>query len=63
MSWKLYNGLIMGDVIRKEEQIPIWDFRINMDLGIDKKQKFITAWSVDKKGDKPRFLTAYRNGK
>ena len=35
-------------------------FNIYMDLGKNKKRNFVTAWSIDKEGDNPRFVTAYR---
>lgn len=37
------------------------NFYIRMDLGVETKQNFKTVWGVQRKGDKPIFVTAYRN--
>lgn len=37
-------------------------FVIEMQLGVTKKKTFKTAWRIDKEGEKPRFVTAYRIG-
>lgn len=36
-------------------------FNIYMTLGVDKKRTFCTGWRVDKRGDKPRIITAFRS--
>ena len=35
-------------------------FSMDMQLGITKKRTFKTVWQIDKEGDKPRLITAYR---
>ena len=35
-------------------------FSISMELGVTEKRNFVTAWAVEKEGDKPKYVTAYR---
>lgn len=36
-------------------------FNIYMTLGVDKKRTFCTGWRIDKQGDNPRIITAFRS--
>lgn len=38
-------------------------FRIYMELGVEKKRRFRTAWILDGEDSKPRIVTAFREGK
>lgn len=35
-------------------------FSISMELGVTEKRNFVTAWAVEKDGEEPKFVTAYR---
>ena len=35
-------------------------FNIYMELGVGKKRTFRTSWQIDKPGDRPRIVTAFR---
>lgn len=64
-SYKLLDQLQEGykngkKVYDRKNDYTFENFRIDMQLGINKKRNFRTAWSIDRKGDKPRFVTAYR---
>lgn len=39
------------------------EFCIHMSLGVTKKKLFKTVWRVDTLSSKPRFITAYREGR
>ena len=58
---QLYEGYKNGKKVHdRKNGYTFKNFRIDMQLGITKKRNFRTAWSIDRKGDKPRFVTAYR---
>lgn len=38
-------------------------FQIYMELGIEKKKRFGTAWILDSEDSKPRIVTAFREDK
>lgn len=58
---QIADGFIKGNKIYDRKNDFVYDsFRIDMMLGISKKRNFRTAWSIDKKGGKPRFVTAFR---
>lgn len=61
---QLYNGFINGvrDYDRPNAFLDDF-FRIEMSLGINEKRTFRTVWGSEKKGGKPRFISAYRHGK
>lgn len=48
---------------RKTDEYGVETFNIGMLLGVENKKTFLTAWQIDKPGDKPRIITAYRVNK
>ena len=46
--------------IRPGHKEPEIKFSIFMDLGVTKKKRFRTVWQIDKPGDIPKIVTAYR---
>ena len=57
----IQNGLKNNNAYRdvKRSKYGNTAYSVNMVLGIDKKEKVVTGWQIDKGDNKPRFITAY----
>ncbi len=59
---QLFIGFAKGDrVYDRDNKYLHENFYIRIDLGVENKKNFKTVWGVQRKGDKPKFITAYRN--
>lgn len=45
---------------RETDESGVETFNIYMKLGVNKEKSFLTGWRIDKPGDKPRIITAFR---
>lgn len=46
---------------KKTDKTGVTTYQTHMQLGITKKKWFLVGWRIDKPGDKPRLITAFRN--
>lgn len=59
---KLYDDISKGFDMKKAFDFRNKKFSIYMQLGIKKAKQFRTVWQNNKQTNKPRFITAHREG-